>query len=234
MIHEYGLTFGYSKIHIKCDKREVIPKAVEEIKHHIRELLDYVERNPQFRYSLKPQSMNSNAPPIIQRMIEASRIANVGPMASVAGAIADLGLEALLKMGSRVAVVENGGEIAAYTADKNIPVSVVTGEGVLSGKIGFLIITDDSPAGIATSTGKTLRTISFGEADSVTVIAENAALADAAATSICNAVSSKNIEDSIRRGLERAREISGVRGAMILRDRHVGLIGKLPKIIRLR
>lgn len=234
MIYEYGLTFGYSKIHIKCDRREAILKAVEEIKQHIRELLDYIKRNPQFQYSLEPQIADSDAPLLIQRMIEASRIANVGPMASVAGAIADLGLEALLKMGSKVAVVENGGEIAAYTANENIPVSVVTGEGLLSGKIGFLITTNDSPAGIATSTGKTLRTISFGEADSVTVIAENAALADAAATSICNAVSGENIKGSIRKGLERAKEISGVRGAIIVRNGHVGLIGKLPKIIRLK
>jgi len=167
-------------------------------------------------------------------MAEASRIAGVGPMASVAGAVADLGLETLLKMASKIAVVEDGGEISAYTSSKNIVVSILTSEPYLSGKIGFLITRDDSPLGIGTSSGKTDRTISFGEADSVTVIAENAAIADAAATAVCNAVTGSDIRKSISKGLERAKSIRGVRGAIIIREGCVGLIGNLPKTIKIK
>lgn len=234
MIYEYGLTIGYSKIHIKSDVKKAIFEATKSIKRHIRDLLNYVEENPCFKYSLEPLDAHSNAPTIVQRMTEASNIAGVGPMASVAGAIADLGLETLVKAGSTVAVVENGGEISAYTNSEDIVVSILTSEPYLSGKIGFLITENDSPLGIGSSSGKTRSTISFGEADSVTVIAENAAIADAAATAICNVVTSYDIKKSVFRGLEKARKIRGVRGAIIVREGYVGLIGDMPKIIRIK
>lgn len=234
MIHEYGLLIGNSKIHLKSDNLGAILEAAKEIERHIKDLMEYVRGRPQFQYSLKPLSPDPESPPIVQRMIEASRAADVGPMAAVAGAIADLGLEALIRMGSRVAVVEDGGEIAAYTEAESIPISILTSEPSLSGKVGFLITGDDSPLGIATSTGRSQRTISFGEADSVTVVAESAALADAAATSICNSVVGQKIREAISRGLRRAREISGVRGAIIVLEGHVGLVGKLPKMISIR
>ncbi|MEM1543506.1 MAG: UPF0280 family protein [Candidatus Bathyarchaeia archaeon] len=234
MIHEYGLLIGNSKIHIKSDNLGALLEAAKEIERHIKDLMNYIRSRPQFQYSLKPISPDPKSPPIVQRMIEASKAADVGPMAAVAGAIADLGLETLIRMGSRVAVVEDGGEIAAYTEGEGIPISILTSEPNLSGKLGFLITRDDSPLGIATSTGRSQRTISFGEADSVTVVAESAALADAAATSICNSVVGQNIREAISRGLRRAREISGVRGAIIIWEGHVGLVGKLPKMISIR
>lgn len=234
MIYEYGLLIGNSKIHIESDNLEAILKAAKEIERHINDLVDYIRRRPQFQLSLRPVDPDPDTPPVVQRMIEASKAADVGPMASVAGAIADLGLETLIEMGSSVALVEDGGEIAAYTEAESIPISILTSEPNLFGKTGFLITRDDSPAGIATSTGRSHRTISFGEADSVTVVAENAALADAAATSICNSVVGHNIKESIFKGLRRAKEIRGVRGAIIVREGHVGLVGKLPKIISIR
>ncbi|MCD6464744.1 UPF0280 family protein [Candidatus Bathyarchaeota archaeon] len=233
-LYEHRFIIGYSKICVKSDLKEAVPKACEKIKHHIEELFAYVKENPRILYALEPLDIrDSNAPPVIRRMIHASKTANVGPMASVAGAIADLGLEALLENGATIAVVEDGGEVSAYTSEP-IPISIITGEERLSGKIGFLITKDDSPVGIATSTGKTERVINFGEADAVTVVAENAAVADAAATSICNAVTGINVKESILKGLERAKKIRGVRGAIIVRDGKIGFSGKLPKIIRIK
>ncbi|MEM1989426.1 MAG: UPF0280 family protein [Candidatus Bathyarchaeia archaeon] len=234
MIYEYGFLMKYSKIHIKSDRKEAIFKSAEEIKRHIKELLRYVGENPYFKYSLEPLDVGSEVPVIVQRMVEASNIAGVGPMASVAGVIADLGLEALLKAGASVALVENGGEFSAYTAGEDIVASISTGEPLLSGKIGFLITKSDSRLGVGTSSGKVGRTVSFGEADSVTVVADNAAIADAAATSICNAVTGSDVRGSIAKGLEKAKNIRGVRGVIIVREDCVGLMGKLPKIIRIR
>ena len=234
MIYEQSLLVGHSKIHIKSDREEAISKAIREIKYHIRKLSTYVRDNPNFQFSLRPLDIDRRAPLIVQKMIKASRMAGVGPMASVAGAIADLGLKALLEMGAHIAIVENGGEISIFTKNKSIPVSILTSEPILSGKIGFLITSNDSPLGIGTSTGKTDQTISFGEADSVTVIAKNATLADAAATAICNAVIGSNVRKSISEGLKKAREINGVRGVLIVREGCIGLMGKLPKIIRIK
>lgn len=234
MIHEYGIVIGHSKIHIKSDKKEAILKAIEELKRHIEDLSRYIEKNPYFQYSLEPLNVDPEAPLVVQKMVEASKIAGVGPMAAVAGAIADLGLKVLMKMGASIALVENGGEVSAYTISSNIITSISTSEPNLTGKLGFLITKYDSPLGIGTSSGKSDRTISFGEADSVTVIANNAAIADAAATAVCNAVIGSDIKKSILKGLEKARGIKGVRGAMIVREGHIGIIGNLPKIVKVR
>jgi len=232
MIYKCGVIIGRSKIHMRSDKKEAIKEAIKEIKRHVKELSRYIEENPYFQYSLEPLDVDLRSPQIVLRMIEASKAANVGPMAAVAGAIADFGLEILMRMGANIALVEDGGEISAYTSSDPIVIGISTSEPTLSGKIGFLITGSDSPIGVGTSSSKTGQTISFGEADSVTVIADNAALADAAATSICNNVVGLNVEKSISKGLERAKSIKGVRGAIIVRDGHVGLIGKLPKIIK--
>lgn len=234
MVYEYGLTIGPSKIHIKTDKAEAIAETVKEIEYHVKALWEYIKRNPLFQYSLKPLNVDQDAPLIVKLMAEASRAAGVGPMASVAGAIADLGLKKMLESGAGIAIVENGGEIAAYTSGKEIVVSISTNENTLSGKIGLLVRREDTPLGIATATGRVnQKVVSFGVADSVTVIAENAAIADAAATSICNAIIGENAQKAIFRGIERAGGIKGVRGAIIFYKGHVGLFGKIPKIIKI-
>jgi len=232
-LYEYGAILGESKIHIKSDNEKAILQAVEEIKRHRKELLDYIQIHPEFQHILRPIEVVDNVPEIVRRMMESSKIADVGPMASVAGALADLGLRSMLKHGAKVAVVENGGEIAIYT-ERPISVTILSSNLNLSGKIGFYITRKDCPLGIATSSSKTGHAISFGEADSVTVVAENASLADAAATAVCNFVSGGDIEASIQRGLRRGFKIPGVKGILIIRESRVGMAGRLPQIIKVK
>lgn len=232
-LYEYGMIIGESKIHLKSDSEEAIQGTVKAIKYHRQELVDYIRVHPEFQYALKPVKIPLNAPRIVRVMAESSKTANVGPMASVAGSIADLGLEAMLSNGAETAIVEDGGEIAAFTR-RPISITILSGSSKISGKIGFYITRDDCPLGVATSSSKTDRVISFGEADSVTVVAENASLADAAATAICNFVKGSDVEKSIRLGLERSKDIKGVRGVIIIRDGNVGLTGDLPKILKMK
>jgi len=231
-LYEYGVTIGESQIHIKCDSKEAILQSVKDVKRHREELLKYIRRHPDFQYALKPVKVTKHAPRIVKKMTKASRIADVGPMASVAGALADLGLESMLKCGARVAVIENGGEIAAFT-EQPIYVTIVSSCLDVSGKIGFYITRENCPIGIATSSGKTNHAISFGEADSATVVADNSSLADAAATAICNSILGGDVRDSIKRGLQKSMEIQGIRGALVIREGQVGLAGKLPTIVKI-
>jgi len=231
-LYEYSFVTKESKIHIKSDNKEAIKAAVKEIKQHSERLVEFIKDHPDFRHKLKPISTDVKAPRIIRLMTTASKAANVGPMASVAGALADIGLEAMLKVKAKVAVVEDGGEIAVFT-ERPIVVSVFSSNPTLLSKIGFLIESKDCPVGVATSSSKTDHALSFGEADSVTVVADNASLADAAATAICNSVVGKDIEESIQRGLDRAKTIEGVRGVLIIREENSGLWGALPKIVKI-
>ncbi len=234
-LFEYALTVGESKIHLKSDKRIAIREAVKEIKRLRRELVLYIKGHPEFQYSLSPLEASPEAPRIVRDMVRSSKIAKVGPMASVAGTIADLGLEAMLRKGAKTAIVEDGGEIAGFTEQQvSILVSILSSDTSLSGKLGFRISREDCPIGIATSSSKTGHALSFGEADSVTVVASSASLADAAATAICNSVVGTDIEESIQQGLKRAETIEGVRGVIIIREGHTGLWGRLPKIVRVR
>lgn len=134
---------------------------------------------------------------IARRMVEAVwpyRDVFVTPMAAVAGAVAEHVLAAMMEVADlRRAVVNNGGDIALHLAP---------GERMRAGVVGDLALprldatieigSTDDVRGLATS-GWRGRSQSLGIADAVTVLARNAAMADAAATMIANAV---NVEDA--------------------------------------
>jgi ApbE superfamily uncharacterized protein (UPF0280 family) len=111
----------------------------------------------------------------------------ITPMAAVAGAVADEIMAAIIE-GRTLdkAYVNNGGDIALYLAAGRSITAAIAGTG--HGLNDRLIIHDADPVrGIATS-GWRGRSFSLGIADAVTVLAGNAAEADAAATLLANAV----------------------------------------------
>ena len=113
----------------------------------------------------------------------------ITPMAAVAGAVAEEVLGAMVASAHLDrAYVNNGGDIALHLANRErFTVGLVDHPGVPS-LIGRTVIEASDPArGIATS-GWHGRSFSLGIADAVTVLAQTAAQADAAATIIANAV----------------------------------------------
>ncbi|MCG7519929.1 UPF0280 family protein [Ruegeria sp. Ofav3-42] len=111
----------------------------------------------------------------------------VTPMAAVAGAVADEILTAMLRAAPLDrASVNNGGDIALYLGPNQTFRIAMSGlDGRDLGRIA--VSAADGIGGIATS-GRGGRSLSLGIADSVTVLAQNAAMADVAATLIANAV----------------------------------------------
>ncbi|MEM3526205.1 MAG: UPF0280 family protein [Candidatus Jordarchaeaceae archaeon] len=224
-------TIKQSRLTIETDNPPSIRDAIKSIKKNREELEAYILKNPEFLTSFEPLEVSRDAPKIVQNMANSAFEAGVGPMAAVAGALADLAVDAML-IKARVAVVENGGEISA-DSNTSIIVGILAGYSSLSGKIGFRLKPEDFPIGIGTSSGTISHAISFGEADAATVIADNAALADAAATAVGNAVQGEDFEQSVQRGLEIAETIRGVRGSLIIRGEYVGLVGKLPQLVKI-
>lgn len=130
--------------------------------------------------------------PVARRMAAAIapyRTRFVTPMAAVAGAVADHLLAAIRAGGGITrAVVNNGGDIALWLTGAEryrIGISDYRDRGHLAGTV--TIRAGDRIGGVATS-GWQGRSHSLGIADAVTVLAETAAAADAAATMIANAV----------------------------------------------
>ncbi|MEM2875793.1 MAG: UPF0280 family protein, partial [Candidatus Bathyarchaeia archaeon] len=152
-----------SNIFIKTDE-EVFYSAVEAALRHRAELERYLERRPDILYSLEPMDVEESSPQIIKRMCSAAKIAGVGPMAAVAGALADLTAEAAIGLGASGILVEDGGEI--YAEGKySFTVSVGAGGSSVSRRIGFRLTPDLYPVGIATSSATVGHAISFGRAD---------------------------------------------------------------------
>ena len=130
--------------------------------------------------------------PVARRMLGACwphRAQFVTPMAAVAGSVADEVLAAM-RAGRRLAraYVNNGGDIAVHLSPGTSFSAGVVNDPDRPGLDERIVLGADGPArGVATS-GWCGRSLSFGIADAVTVLAESAAGADAAATLIANAV----------------------------------------------
>jgi hypothetical protein len=124
---------------------------------------------------------------IARRMAKAVapyRPAFVTPMAAVAGAVAEEVVAAMAGPGIRRAYANNGGDIALWLAEGE---ALTCALAVRGGGDRVRVAAADPIRGIASS-GWRGRSFSLGIADTVTVLARTAAMADAAATMIANAV----------------------------------------------
>jgi ApbE superfamily uncharacterized protein (UPF0280 family) len=213
---------------IIADEELAINTAVSSIRHHRKQLEKYIQTDPKFLYSLQPVHVDEG-PRIVGLMAEASEKANVGPMAAVAGVLADLAIEDMALAGSEVAVVENGGEVSAIS-NQPIDIALSAGDSSLSKKIGFRL--EKFPMGVATSSGLFSHALSFGEAEAVTVFAVNAGVADAAATAVGNLVKGNDCRGAVERGIKEALGIEWVRGVFILYKGIVGKAGQVPRLIK--
>ncbi len=189
-------------------------------------LEDYLSRNPDFLYSLKPLFLHEDAPEIVRLMIEASRKAEVGPMASVAGAIAYLTVRAVVRKGARQVIFENGGDIAMYISEPII-VGIYAGEKFRN--LALRIKPRDRIFGLATSSGTMGHSLSLGQADAVTVLASDPILADALATAAGNEIKEENSE-KIKQTLNKFLN-KGAEAIIIVKGNLVGFGGVLPEMI---
>lgn len=225
-----------SDITIISESEAAISKARDSFYNQRKILEKYTSTHKNFLTSFSPVSVDTQHK-IIQIMAKAATICDVGPMAAVAGALADLMMEAMKGESPnydppKIALVENGGEII-IDSEKSMKIALYAGYNDLNINIGFLVKRTDCPLGIGTSSAKIGHAVSLGDADAVTVFADNATLADAAATRIANAVNGDDIERSIQSGLEIADDLVEIRGAFINRENHIGTIGKVPKMVKI-
>ena len=153
----------------------------------------------------------------------------LGPMAAVAGAIAqNVGRDLLAY--SNTVIIENGGDIYICAVEPVI-IGLKTGTADLADRRAFSLEADDTPVSICSSSGKMGHSMSLGECDLATVVAKDTALADAAATQAANLV--RNVDD-IDSTLENIAGIEGVDSVMIIKGARVGLAGKLPPLVRIK
>jgi len=215
---------------ILSDSKEAIASAISSLRENREKLERYVRRNPEFLYSLTPIKISNDAPLVAKIMAEAAAKAGVGPMAAVAGALADLAVREMVSAGAKVAVVEDGGEVSAIS-ESPVDIALLAQGTPLSRKIGFRL--EKFPVGVATSSATFGHALSLGKADAVTIFSKNACMADAAATAVCNSVKGGNVDLAIKRGIEEALSIDDVEGVLIIFKGKVAIAGKIPRLINI-
>lgn len=144
-----------------------------------------------------PESVVGNA--MHEAIIPFANSCFVTPMIAVAGSVADHVLHSMRNAANLTkAFVNNGGDIALYLGeDETFDLGICSDIGSGTVHKGITLCAADKIGGVATSGWKG-RSHSLGIADAVTVFAENAAIADCAATLIANAIDVPNAPQIIR------------------------------------
>lgn len=222
-------TVNESDVTIITDKRKYIQIAEECLKQERAHLESVIDVNPIFKTTFSPITIQDTSE-LILRMQNAADLAGVGPMASVAGVLADIMCKKMISAGAEIAVVENGGEIMIHS-NEDIYIGLFSQTTQIKDRMGFRFEGGSNPLGIGTSSGTFGHATSLGKADTVTVFARNAGIADAAATRIANSIK-RNTEGCILHpALEIAESMDFIHGVFITCGIKVAKTGIIPEIV---
>jgi len=218
---------------VTVKETDLFIQALKPLEDITRELIlenrgyieNYINRYPEFAHTLKPWRVQGPESRIVNEMALAGEKAGVGPMAAVAGAIAEHVGSGLLKHSDEV-VVENGGDVF-LRLDNPVTIGIFAGKSPLSLRMGICVESREKPISICTSSGTVGHSLSMGKADAVCVVSDSCSLADAAATSIGNRVTSKA---RIQPAIDFGKHIEGVRGIVVIIDDDVGIWGDLEVV----
>jgi len=215
----FQVVVGETDLDIGVRRERFSPELVEKVTQIVRQcrvpLEEYIKRDPAFLKAHSPYDILPDAPPIVKEMAEAARIAGVGPMAAVAGAIAGRVGRVLTRF-SRDVIVENGGDI--YLRSTRLRrIGIYAGDSPFSHRLALEVRPPDTPLGICTSSGTVGHSLSYGIADAVVILSPSPALADAVATAAGNLVKDPGM---VEQAVNFAASIPGVTGALVIcRDR---------------
>jgi ApbE superfamily uncharacterized protein (UPF0280 family) len=212
--------------------RNVKERATGLVLQYRLQIEKYIVKHPLFLATLDPLPLDLLAPPLVREMLVAGQKAGVGPMAAVAGTIAEFVGKTLSAEGVEEIIVENGGDIYVQR-HKECSVAIFAGQSPLSYKVGLRLPASLMPVGICTSSGTVGHSLSLGKADAAVVVAKSTPLADAAATSIGNEVDLRlGAKAAVERALAKAKEFEEIEGAVVICGEVMGAIGAV-ELLRL-
>lgn len=152
--------------------------------HNLRGALKtHIAFNPEFLKSMTPLSAPDNAHPLVKAMCKASLATGVGPMAGVAGTIAQFVADHFRTLSPDI-IVENGGDIYMHSTRERT-VGILADPAGKAG-LGVKLEPGDFPISICSSSARIGHSVSLGKGDLAAAAAREGALADCAATALCN------------------------------------------------
>ncbi|MCG8566100.1 MAG: UPF0280 family protein [Desulfobacterales bacterium] len=221
----FDITVKETNLNIQATT-DLSPQAIQAALDCRAQIEAWIAQHPEFGTSLAPLPQPDIAPPISQQMTRAGQAAQVGPMAAVAGTVAEFTGRALMAESDQV-VVENGGDIFIHSRTETTFAIYAGEDSPFSMRAGIKIPTQEAPFGLCTSSGTLGHSKSFGRADAVTVMARDCALADAAATALANAIRKPA---DINPTMERGKAIPGIQGLVMIMGDQIGLWGDLTLV----
>ena len=199
---------------------------VTAIRHEIE---IYIHSHPDFPRALTPLPDTPDAPAPIRAMLKAARQAGVGPMAAVAGTIAEFVGRELRRSGQEEIIVENGGDIYVQR-NQACTIGVYAGQSPLSGRVGIRLAAEQMDCGVCTSSASIGHSLSLGASDAAVVVAPSTPLADALATRLGNEV--KAGARGLDRALALAKEMDHIHGVVLIAGDRLGACGNI-ELVRL-
>lgn len=202
--------------------RDDLAAQAEAIVRRLRfDLESYIAAHPRYLTSFVPLPVERDAPEIVRSMARAAEEFGVGPMAAVAGAVAQRVGEGLSVFSEEV-IVENGGDLYLI-GSRSRTIALWAGDGHAS-TIGVRIGGSSLPVAVATLSGRIGHSRSLGDADAFVAISTDGAVADAAATAFANRI---RVAADIGPVIEASRGHQGLLGALATIDGAVGAWGAL-------
>lgn len=203
----------------------IYSRALSAVIKYRKQIEETIKKHPSFLKSLDPIELRSRYE-IINTMIHKSAMAGVGPMAGVAGAVAEfVGLD-LLPYTAEL-IIENGGDIFIWSKKDRTMLIYAGEESPFKDKIKIRLRGRDRTFGVCTSSGRVGHSISLGNTDATVIIARSAVTADVFATAVGNIV--KN-EDSIEKALEFGRACDELQGGLILIGKKMAAWGDIELV----
>ena len=217
---------GETAVTVAADE-EYIGYATDAIVRTRRDIVRQISDDPFFLTTFDPYDCPRTACETVKRMCEAAKSAGVGPMATVAGTVAQCALEAMVERGSTHCWVDNGGDIALFV-DRPV-IAEVFCDPTSSEAFGLELGPTGRPLGVCASSGRLGHSVSLGDTDIAVAQCDSAILADALATAIGNAVSA---EEDLGHCFERFSGLAGFQGALVLRDGSAGVFGSVDRVVQ--
>lgn len=205
--------------------RELARETLDLVLQARHQVESYIQGHPQFLTTLSAYPRDSLAPPLVREMIAQSADLAVGPMAAVAGAVAEYVGRGLLAHTAEV-IVENGGDIFLY-ARRDVTAAVFAEDSPFGGKLGLRVSAGAMPAGLCSSSARIGHSLSLGGADLVCVLSPSAARADAAATAVANRVRSKR---DLEKAASWARLQPALTGGLIMLGNQMATWGEVELV----
>lgn len=220
----FEVRHGFSDLWIAATK-DLTGWANSQLALLYTDLEKYIMSQPAFRTALAAVSVAKEAPPLVKGMARAGQAAGVGPMASVAGAIAQE-LAVYLQDWSEQVIIENGGDIV-FRGIPKVKIGVFAGASPFTGRLTLEFISENGELAVCTSSSTVGPALSFGQVDAAIVAANSGYLADAMATALGNRV--RQVTE-INEALDWAMQVPGVTAALVIMGSTIGIRGAVQVV----